>query len=359
MGLLRFLFAVSIIIVHVGSIFHYELINSKLAIQSFFVLSGFYMALILNEKYIGENSGYKIFISNRFLRIFPLYWTILFLTIILSGVWYFLGYHDLYLGTYLHYLVELFGQNKIQFGLETIRNIFPFVSEKYFINAHIFGSLFMPQPWTLGIEFLFYFLAPFIVRRNMKTLVIFFLACIVLRIFVFFINAPHNQFGTDRFFAGELVFFMIGILSYKIYAVVKKWSIKPKYLFYAYSIMILFTIFYTFLPRLSFRFNLIQDIYMLFLFCLIPFMFLYVKKKKIDRLLGELSYPMYISHVFVVQILSFLLFQVFSIGKMDRNLLAILSIVLTIAFSYVLLKVIDEPIDAFRQARLKAKKTKI
>src|SRR5207244_9586528 len=58
-----------------------------LAVQTFFIISGFYMALILNTKYTGPGS-YWLFLSNRFLRLFPAYWCVLaatFLTVLVLG----------------------------------------------------------------------------------------------------------------------------------------------------------------------------------------------------------------------------------------------------------------------------------
>ena len=45
------------------------LVGGKLAMQAFFV--GFYMSLILNEKYPATRSGNLLFYGNRFLRIYP------------------------------------------------------------------------------------------------------------------------------------------------------------------------------------------------------------------------------------------------------------------------------------------------
>ena len=52
------------------------------AVQVFFIISGFYISLILNEKYIDGNGGYFLYLSNRFLRIFPLYWLLMLLYIL-------------------------------------------------------------------------------------------------------------------------------------------------------------------------------------------------------------------------------------------------------------------------------------
>ena len=44
------------------------------AVWGFYVLSGYLMTLVLNEKYGPSINGLKRYAYNRFLRIYPLYW---------------------------------------------------------------------------------------------------------------------------------------------------------------------------------------------------------------------------------------------------------------------------------------------
>ena len=76
MGLLRLLLAVSIILTHSFPLFGYKELDGIRAVEGFFVISGFYMALILNEKYTGKNRSYFLYLSNRLVRIYPVYWLI-------------------------------------------------------------------------------------------------------------------------------------------------------------------------------------------------------------------------------------------------------------------------------------------
>src|SRR5437879_528040 len=81
MGAIRLLLALSLVASHCGSFFGLRLIDDETAVEAFFIISGFYMSLILNEKYVGSNSSYQLFISNRFIRLFPLYWIVLLATV--------------------------------------------------------------------------------------------------------------------------------------------------------------------------------------------------------------------------------------------------------------------------------------
>ena len=82
MGFLRFFLAISVVIAHGGSIFGINLLGGQTSVQLFYIFSGFYMSLILNQKYIAKNSSFKLFITNRLLRLFPIYWFVLIFDVI-------------------------------------------------------------------------------------------------------------------------------------------------------------------------------------------------------------------------------------------------------------------------------------
>src|SRR5262245_24943622 len=76
MGVLRCLLALSVLLVHDADGW-FKLIDGVAAVQCFFVISGFYMALVLNERYAQLGSFY----ANRALRLLPTYWAVLLLVI--------------------------------------------------------------------------------------------------------------------------------------------------------------------------------------------------------------------------------------------------------------------------------------
>src|SRR5258708_5802533 len=88
MGLFRLLFALSVVTAHSGPILGSSLIGGKMAVQGFFILSGFYMSLILKKKYSKKKNAYKLFITNRILRIYPTYFVVLFLSIIVYYIFF-------------------------------------------------------------------------------------------------------------------------------------------------------------------------------------------------------------------------------------------------------------------------------
>jgi peptidoglycan/LPS O-acetylase OafA/YrhL len=92
MGLLRLLLAVSVVVGHAGGVYGLRLENGgsaflthgDTAVQAFYVVSGFYMALILSGKYVSAPA----FWVSRYLRLAPLY---LFLSLLTFATAYIIS----------------------------------------------------------------------------------------------------------------------------------------------------------------------------------------------------------------------------------------------------------------------------
>ncbi len=353
MGLLRLFLAISIIMAHAGSIYKYQLIDAKTAVQSFYILSGFYMSLILNNKY--AKVPYRLFISNRLLRIYPTYWLILLLTGIVSFVLFGLGHFS------LNPLVGILQNYKNIHGIPLIYqsfsdlsgNIFIFTSPAYFtINPTSSSPLLIGQSWTLGIELLFYFIAPFLVRRKVLLVTSCILLSFLLRVLVFKYDETQTSgvvLYTMRFFPGIIMFFLSGTLSYKLYARLQKRKANIGLSRILFLLIIVFTLGYTFLAKLNhFILNPVEWIYYFLLIITIPYIFVYLKNSKLDNLLGNLSYPVYISHSLIILLLLNMPF-----AKIDKNIFPIITIIITLLFSYLIFIFFESPIDDYRQRRLK------
>jgi peptidoglycan/LPS O-acetylase OafA/YrhL len=78
----RTLLAIAVVLNLVPQYLGIHLIHGPLAVEGFFVISGFYMALILSERYDGRVGN---FYQARALRIFPMYWAVLMIAWYLKG----------------------------------------------------------------------------------------------------------------------------------------------------------------------------------------------------------------------------------------------------------------------------------
>jgi peptidoglycan/LPS O-acetylase OafA/YrhL len=358
MGILRILLAISVVLAHSSSIFGFSLVGGQIAVQAFYIISGFYMSLILNEKYIGVNNSYKLFISNRLLRLYPIYWTILLLTILYSVAISFYSKGN-YLGNFEPYYVNfekmsfgsfilllftnlfLFLQDTIMFlGLDTSTGNLFFTSNFRQTTPQLYTFLFIEQAWTVGVEITFYLIAPFLVKRKPKIIILLILLSFILRAVLYFHFGLKNDPWTYRFFPTELVFFLLGTISYWIYKKLQTLEVNNTFNKLIWVAILAFTLGYSFLPMEAKSY-----LYLITFFISLPFIFIYTKTSKIDSYIGELSYPIYISHNLVKVVITSIKLPMIG-GK------GLVLTLLTIIFSIVLNELLTKKIEKIRQKRI-------
>jgi peptidoglycan/LPS O-acetylase OafA/YrhL len=361
MGMIRLLLALSVVISHSTAIFGFKLVGGPIAVQSFFMISGFYMALVINEKYFSPaipfKTSYQLFITNRFLKLYPVYWVVLLLTI---GVSYYLytsshGNELARLGSYVKFSDQLhastwafliftnltiFFQDLVLFlGLDTSAGYLYFTSNFKTSNPVVHSFLFVPQAWSVGIELVFYILAPFIIRKGLKLIVPLVLVSFTAR-YILYINGFNFDPWTSRFLPLELGFFLLGAVAYYISKNLKKIRMGFAMPIISFITVVAFTAGYGFIEN-----PLKIYIYYILFFLALPFVFKFTKNSKIDRFLGDLSYPVYISHLLVLLVL--IQCRISSLYHLGLYLS-----VFSILFSIVLQFLFIQPIEKYRQKRV-------
>ena len=83
MGILRFLLALSVAVAHApgGKLSGFGLLNAYTAVQAFYIISGFLITMVLNER-----KSYRSainFYTSRYLRLWPAYLVVALLSLIL------------------------------------------------------------------------------------------------------------------------------------------------------------------------------------------------------------------------------------------------------------------------------------
>lgn len=357
MGLLRFLLAIAVILSHSGSLFGLKFVSGPTAVEAFFIISGFYIALILNEKYVKANDSYRLFITNRFLRLYPMYWVMLIISLICS--YCISNYDATAYGSSLTYWethapalnfssfftlaftnIFLFGQDVIMFMAINIKNgtLF-FVPNFRLSNTSAYSFLFFPQTWSIGLELTFYCIAPFMVRRKYPVLIIIIVIAAFAKLYAVTHHLNYDPW-TYRFFPFELMYFLLGALAYVIYKRFIQPNKIPGYVNYSFLIgMILLTVTNGFLHS-----RYAGSIYCFCVFCSTPILFKYTKNLKTDRLLGELSYPIYITHMFVLNLVK---------AAGVTNYHNVITISGSVVLSIILIKLVGNPIEKIRQSRVK------
>lgn len=323
MGLLRLFLALSVIAGHAQTtIFGANGIGAWYAVNFFFIISGFYMAMVLNGKYKSV-SNYQ-FYKSRILRIFPAYYIGLGLALVVSCSAVFDLFDRLTITSKIIYVFQnlfIVGQDlSYLFCVET----------KSGVCADSVGLTINPPAWSLAVELGFYLVAPFILKSQTKTF-LFVLAGAVYLGALNFIEFPISQVGllkpaeswayTYYFYPSSFAFFGGGALAYHL----SKNSCEPNY-FAAICALIVLSLSQTIMPFW----------HLLFFSMAIPVLFKYTANNKIDRMIGELSYPVYILHFPILILLKRYLsaeaevLEFFSLG----TLAAICSMVLGAAVYY-------------------------
>lgn len=364
MGTIRLLLATSIMAGHAGSIFGWRLVYGVIAVQSFYIISGFYMSLILNEKYVGSRDSYRLFISNRLLRLYPVYGVLLVMIVLFNvtsllvlgydgtseRLWNYLRNGAIGMGAFGYLMLTnlvIFGQDVVSFlALDvtdgTLRFTGNYLDEEH--AGYIF--LFIPQAWTVGLELLFYLIAPFLVRRHVGVLLVLIGVSLALRIWLYQSGLDRDPWNY-RFFPTELAFFLAGSVSYRVYQMVRSAPISRALLSVALVFMVLFTVTFQMIPVVH---VVKQWTYYFALVFLLPFIFVLAKDHPVDRALADLSYPVYLSHLFVIEVLLI-------VGMTKGGSFGLIVSILSISVSYVLVRFVERPIDEIRQRRVVASRS--
>jgi peptidoglycan/LPS O-acetylase OafA/YrhL len=363
MGLLRFLLAISVVLFHADAS-GYQMVGGGVAVESFFMISGFYMSLVLDQKYTGTKGRYSLFIGNRLLKLYPAYWTVLILALLMQlFVWLFTGHPILVVHQIVHFKMDLtgiaflsfsnlaiIGQDLVSFfGLNKATGELFFTPDFMKTYPFLFSFLVIPQGWSLGIELSFYLVAPFLLRRNLSFILAGVALIFLLRMYLLHGLDLHYDPWIFRFFPSQLLLFLAGNLSYRLY--VKTKTIIPSSGTWMYAALIMIsviTFLYSSIPVTAYK----KEIYLLLIFIFLPVLINAPKISRHDTLLGELSYPVYLSHMLALQTISTL---VSLTGFLQNVPIVIPTLILTMVLSILINRFVVRPVDRYRQARVSTK----
>jgi peptidoglycan/LPS O-acetylase OafA/YrhL len=317
-GTVRVLLALCVAIGHSpgNRLLGLELMNGIAAVQAFYIISGFLMTFILNED--TSYRSVRSFYLSRYLRLWPTYAVVAVIGLGLQPSHplrmdftslgalplALVGFADLTLfsGDWLFY-VERVGS--------TLRFTELFgTGPRPWMNDY----LLVPQCWTLGVELTFYPLAPFVCRRPTKLALLLVLG-IVVRIVLGFELPPDKDPWLYRFFPAEMMLFAAGGISYfigrEVCSRLPRFSVTLAGVICVAGAMLV-TVGNGYVhPRIEHYLGMtysptlyLQDPLTLLGFVVAcPFLFYGTKHMTVDRLIGELSYPIYVSHLLVLLIL--------------------------------------------------------
>lgn len=386
MGILRFLLAACVVLWHCPEGILSRYIHPALAVQCFYVVSGFLMQMVIVSKYVGQRHWRRRFYLSRVLRIYPLYLLFLALTILLTDTSFtYYTQHGKWAAAaaWVSNNVFLVGQDILRFFYFDVQTghfaVLPAsLTERGEIYSH--GTAMpmsaMGQSWTLAIEMYFYLLAPLLLVRSSRALLLTVIGLLALRPVLGYSFGPRPEL-LYGFFPTELPLFLSGSLAYRAYVHLFKsgrilqtlqrvnagektlsllcavvvaggcWTILTCNLnsagAYAYTHLHLV---FLAAPWENRPLNAPAGYWLVLLMAIgmLPFALHFSQKFSFDRYIGELSYPVYISHILIVELTQHRLHP----GPEGQAYIGVFVLVLSVVLSVVLIEFMEKPIDRFR-----------
>ena len=315
MGYVQFFLAMIVALGHlqgpslygVGSWFSVYSVGSIVAVKLFFIISGFYMAMIIDAY-----PSARAFWSSRAIRLYPTYWLTICIAVIAL-----LAFHSNVVGTFVSarfwtsdiplyakaaWSLMVMSFTGLDLGQYICVSYTPFnlhytadasCGSRHYILG---GEDLVPPAWTLSLEMYFYLLVPFIARLRDRNIAILALASFALAMWIAAVNNINPWYRT--LFPAELYLFLLGMLVYR-------WRheiARPSQL--CAVAFLLIAIFYQHLPGHDLVNANGLNVILYAIFALsIPALFTFGGRLPLERAVGDLSYPIYISHIVTISII--------------------------------------------------------
>lgn len=269
----------------------------------------------------------------RFVRIHPTYWIVLASVAVFWICFYHYGAKQ-FLEVPLVISLWAMVSNTASFGLDGllfiqepdgVLAVRTYLSEGSSVQPH--HLIAIAPAWTLSLESMFYLLAPWLVRLKNNWLLLIFALSLLLRAALWALglgNAP----WTYRFFPTQIGLFVLGILSYRLYAkgLLRDGLLAGALLFATIALFPLFPDGPIILGK-----ELYDAIVVLASPLALPWLFAHTKDVAWDRTVGDLSYPVYLVHLPVMMYL-----RQFWTGEVDNVLFTYVTMIFSLLADVVL-----------------------
>jgi peptidoglycan/LPS O-acetylase OafA/YrhL len=325
------------------------------AVQIFYIISGFLMAMILNGKYADTLHGNLIFYTNRLVKIFAPYLIVLSSTVIVCLLSKWVTGHAVFLEAWF---AEAANMTLSTWLFAVLTNIFIVGQEWGFLLVYRAGELsyslqayaeppmgamftIVAPAWTLSLELMFYLIAPFLLRRHFLVIAGCAYLSYALRFYTYE-TGNYSEAVNYRFFPFELSLFLYGAAVHRATILLTVPLKVSAFITLSAALCVIFVPQY--LNEHQYQFYALVG-------AALPALFIFSSASSLDRRLGDLSYPLYLVHWSVAGLLSGILRHLWPEAIGTAWTYPIATLVLSIVLAGILDRYIDIPLDHWRQRR--------
>lgn len=349
MGTLRFLLALCVVATHgpESKLLGHALLSGITAVQGFYIVSGFLITLVLNTR--TEYRDVVAFYVSRYLRLWPAYAVVAVLTfVILRGDFLTHAIAQLDWRGALFVLVSnatIFLQDLYLFlAIAPNGTLYPTTHFGTEPGMQLNALMLVPQAWSLGIELAFYAIAPLFCRSPWRLFGLFGIGLATRLALGFW--SPEIDPWTYRFAPAEMTFFALGGLGW--FAGDWLQRVAPEKTLRIAGNVCLFVLIVIIVapPKALKTFTqltfLLNQTTLILIAASCPLLVIASRGRMWDALIGELSYPIYLSHILVYQLLD---------AHAPVSILkgGLVYVITTLIFSMALYWLVIRPVDRYRR----------
>lgn len=364
MGIFRIALAACVLFGHGAPLGHLNWVPSTTAVEMFFVISGFYMQMILAERYTPERLGSRYaarFYLARYSRLFPAYLLCLILVLLASVVYSVLigkdaplvaqwkalfalplNANNLALWIWLLVCNATMSLQDLMLVLAVNDATAHFTIDRMTTEYYVATALAIPQAWSLSVELVFYAVAPFLLRQRNGVLIGVFLVALVAKVGAMLASGLGDL--PYRLTPFVFVDFLAGALVYRYRSFLTSGSVlEGRFgLWTAYAIV---AILVAAVPQTDPRVAIV----MVALTALVtPTVFAATRRVRGDNEIGELSYPFYIFHLLIYDS-CVLLFRMAHVSEVNNPLVTLVALIGTLVVSYGVFRLEQRFIEPWRR----------
>lgn len=307
MGFLRLWLALLVMVDHKVLTVPFRVMPGNVAVDCFFVISGFIMVVIWKDVY--AKLGVPIFLTNRAIRLFPSYLAALIIVVVAQGLaaWSGVAGSIDAPNAVVSYMSGQYGLAELVAA--TLANIL-IVGQDLVIFAdrsyHLHHLILIAQAWSVALEIYFYLTVPWLTRRWYNAAIA--LAASALLRFWLYRHGYSGDDWHDKFALFAFYLFALGALSGLVYL---RWRDRipawPGGI--AVAVFGLLTLafwpLYQWWPMWRFGPYFAPPAFVVAAVTMavaLPFAFRAFRSSCFDRYLGEYSYPLYLVHMVAVSV---------------------------------------------------------